>query len=108
VLDGLSEDIELAATLEHFDERITERGWEFDEESSDEESALWTFPPSADEVSSDDVVAVTTVAITADEDGEIAHVVFVGTADDYQFGLDELFENLDVVEAYRLGEPIPF
>ena len=43
VLDGLSDDIELAAVLEKFDERITERGWVFDEELSDEESALWYF-----------------------------------------------------------------
>ena len=31
----------------------------------------------------------------------------VGTADDYQFGLEELFENLDVIEGYRMGNPIP-
>ena len=50
VLDGLSDDIELAAALEQFDERITERGWAFDEELSDDESALWYYPPSAAEV----------------------------------------------------------
>ena len=107
VLDELSDDIELAAVLEQLDARITERGWVFDEELSDEESALWYFIPSTAEVPEDaEVVPVTTIAMTSEE-ADIAHVVFVGTADDYQFGLDELFENLDVIEGYRLGNPIP-
>ncbi|MBY0288994.1 MAG: hypothetical protein K2X52_17935 [Mycobacteriaceae bacterium] len=107
VLEGLSDDIELAAVLERLDERITERGWVFDEELSDDESALWYFIPSTAEVPDDlDVVPVTTIAMTSD-DTDVVHVVFVGTADDYQFGLDELFENLDVIEGYRTGNPIP-
>ena len=107
VLDEFSDDIELAAVLERLDERITERGWVFDEELSDEESALWYFIPSTAEVPEDaEVVPVTTIAMTSEE-ADIVHVVFVGTADDYQFGLDELFENLDVIEGYRLGNPIP-
>lgn len=107
VLEGLSDDIELAAVLERLDERITERGWVFDEELSDDESALWYFIPSTAEVPEDgDVVPVTTIAMTSD-DVDVVHVVFVGTADDYQFGLEELFENLDAIEGYRLGSPIP-
>lgn len=107
VLDELSADIELAAVLERLDERITERGWVFDEELSDEESALWYFIPSTAEVPEDgDVVPVTTIAMTSEE-ADVVHVVFVGTADDYQFGLDELFENLDAIEGYRLGNSIP-
>jgi hypothetical protein len=107
VLDGLSSDIELAAVLERLDERITERGWVFDDELSDDESALWYFIPSTAEVPDDgEVVPVTTIAMTSD-DAETVHVVFVGTADDYQFGLEELFENLDVIEGYRTGDPIP-
>ncbi len=31
--------------------------------------------------------------------------MFVGTADDYQFDLEELFEHIEVIEAYRLGDP---
>ena len=108
VLDGLSDDIELAAVLEKFDERITERGWVFDEELSDVESALWYFIPSTAEVPDDeDVVPVTTIAMTSDDGTEVAHVVFVGTADDYQFDLEELFEHIEVIEAYRLGYPLP-
>jgi hypothetical protein len=107
VLEGLSDDIELAAVLERLDERITERGWVFDDELSDDESALWYFIPSTAEVPDDlDVVPVTTIAMTSD-DADVVHVVFVGTADDYQFGLEELFENLDVIEGYRIGNPIP-
>jgi hypothetical protein len=107
VLDGLSGDIELAAVLEQLDERITERGWVFDEELSDDESALWYFIPSTAAVPDDgEVVPVTTIAMTSD-DADVVHVVFVGTADDYQFGLEELFENLDVIEGFRMGNPIP-
>lgn len=107
VLDQFSDDIELAATLESFDERITGRGWVFDDDESDDESLLWSFPPSAFAVSGEGVMPVTTIALAADDDGEIAHVVFVGSIDDYQFGLDELFEYLDVIESYRIGEPLP-
>jgi hypothetical protein len=107
VLDGLSDDIEIAAVLERLDERITERGWVFDEELSDDESALWYFIPSTAEVPDDgEVVPVTTVVMTSD-DVEVVHVVFVGTADDYQFGLEEFFEHVEAIEAYRLGQPIP-
>jgi hypothetical protein len=99
VIDSLSDDIELAATLEAFDERITERGWI---------SALWFYPPShADVTDPDEVVSVTTIVLTANEDGDVAHVVFVGTDADYQFDLEELFEHIDAVEAYRLGDPAP-
>lgn len=107
VLDGLSEDIEIAAVLERFDERITERGWVFDEEASDEESALWAYPPSASTVDGDDLAGATTIVMTADDGSQIVHVVFVGTADDYQFDLEELFDNLDAIEAYRVGGAIP-
>ncbi len=41
------------------------------------------------------------------DDAEVVHVVFVGTADDYQFGLEELFSNLEVIEGYRMGSRIP-
>lgn len=107
VLDGLTDDIELAAVLESFDQRITERGWVFDEESSDDESAVWVFPPSAADVGDEDLVPVTTVLLMAEERAEIAHVVFVGTMDDYQFDLEELFDSCERIEAYRLGDPPP-
>lgn len=107
VMDSLTEETTTAAVLEAFDARITERGWVFDDELSDEESALWFYPPSQAEVPDEDLVDVTTVVLTADDAADVAHVVFVGTADDYQFNFDELFACLDVVEAYRLGDPPP-
>jgi hypothetical protein len=107
VLNGLSGDIELAAVLERLDERITERGWVFDEELSDDESALWYFIPSTAEVADDGEVVPVTTIVMASDDADVVHVVFVGTSDDYQFGLEELFENLDVIEGHRMGEPIP-
>ena len=54
-----------------------------------------------------DIAAVTTIVLTADEAREVAHVVFVGTADDYEFDLEELFGSLDGIEAYRVGDPLP-
>ena len=43
----------------------------------------------------------------ADDDAEIAHVMFVGTKDGYPFTIDELLDHLDVIEAYRAGDPQP-
>jgi len=34
-------------------------------------------------------------------------VVFVGTEEDYRFGLEELFDHIEIVEGYRIGEPLP-
>jgi hypothetical protein len=45
--------------------------------------------------------------MTSDDGCEVPHVVFVGTADDYQFDLEELFEHIEMIEAYRLGDPAP-
>lgn len=106
VMNTLTEETTTAAVLEAFDARITERGWVFDDELSDDESALWFYPPSEAEVPDEDLVSVTTVVLTAD-DVDVAHIVFVGTADDYQFNFDELFDSLDVIEGYRLGDPAP-
>ena len=104
----VAEQLEIAAELEDFDERLTQRGWEFGEDVDDETGAAWYWPASEAEVADEDeVVNVTVVLLTAEDDGEVAHVVFVGTAEDYQFGLDELFSHLDAIEAYRFGDPIP-
>ena len=102
------EQLEIASDLEAFDEQLTERGWEFSEDVDDETGAAWYWVPSeADVPDEDDVVNVTVALLTPEDDGEIVHVVFVGTADDYQFGVEEFFAHLDAIEAYRLGDPIP-
>ncbi|MBX7449502.1 hypothetical protein GR927_16020 [Mycolicibacterium sp. 3033] len=102
------EQLDIASDLEAFDEQLTERGWEFSEDVDDETGAAWYWLPSeADVPDEDEVVNVTVALLTPEEDGEIVHVVFVGTAEDYQFGVEEFFANVDVIEAYRFGDPIP-
>ncbi|GFG52828.1 hypothetical protein CQY20_28645 [Mycolicibacterium agri] len=108
-LEGLDERLdEVVAGLEEFDARLTERGWIFDVDFDDDVGVIWYWPPSAAEVEDpDEVTAATMVALIEAEGGEIAHVVLVGTDVDYQFGLDELFDYLDPIEGYRLGDPLP-
>ena len=102
---------EVVADLEEFDARLTERGWQFNDDPDypdDDVGVSWFWPPSFAEIdNADEVVAATVVALLEDEGGEVAHVLFAGTADDYQFDLDELLENLDVIEAHRHGDPPP-
>lgn len=97
----------IATDLEAFDQRITERGWTFDEDESDEDFVFWYYEPSAADVDEGEVAAVTTIWMSADEDAEIVHLMLPGGSDDIEFGPDALVEHLDVVEAYRLGDPLP-
>jgi hypothetical protein len=107
VLNEVSGGIELTAELERIDERITERGWTFDDELSDDESAIWFYPPSGAEVGDEMLQPVTTIFMSATDDGDVVHVVLVGTAEDFQFTPDEVLEHLDAIEAYRVGDPRP-
>jgi hypothetical protein len=107
IFDDVAQNLELAEVLQRFDELITQRGWVFSEEFSDEESALWLWPPSMVETTGDDVTPITTIIMLAEDDAEIASVMFVGTNDGYPFAVDELFGHLDVIEAYRYGDPTP-
>ena len=97
----------IATDLEAFDERIIERGWEFDEDESDDEFAFWVYGPSAAEVDGDDLAPVTTIWMSADEDAEIVHLMLVGTAEDSEFTPEAFVEQVEVVEAYRVGDPAP-
>ncbi len=108
VREHLAEELEIAGELEDFDARLTARGWDSSDEPDEEVGVVWYWPPSAAEVEDEaEQVTATVVLLTPDDDGQIAHVVFVGTSDDYQFGLEELFDHIDIVEAYRIGEPLP-
>jgi hypothetical protein len=107
VLDDAADNLELADVLERFDELVTLRGWVFSEEFSDEGSALWFWPPSMVEAVGDGVTPVTTIVMFADDDAEIANVLFVGTDEGYAFRTDELPDHLEVIEAYRLGDQLP-
>jgi hypothetical protein len=107
----VADELDVAVELEGFDARLVDRGWTFSEdaEDTDEEAGVaWFWPPSQSEVDNEDEQATATVILlTPDDGGEIAHVVFVGTSEDYQFGLDELFDHIEVIEAYRFGSPLP-
>jgi hypothetical protein len=102
----VAEQLQIAADLEGFDSRLTDRGWEYSED--DEAGVFWVWRDSVADVDHEAERAdATVVLLTPDDGGEVAHVILVGTSDDYQFGLDELFEHIDAIEAYRLGDPIP-
>ena len=112
---GVLDELQIAADLEEFDARLTGRGWVFSEDVDDDTGVVWFWPPSEVESDTsvqdsgveDENVNVTVVLLTPEDGGEIAHVVFAGMSDDYQFNLDELFEHLDVIEGYRSGDPVP-
>jgi hypothetical protein len=97
----------IATDLEAFDQRITERGWTFDEDESDEDFVFWYYEPSAAEVLGDEVAPVTTVWMSADEDAEIVHLMFVGTSVDSELMPEEFFEHIEAIEAYRSGDSPP-
>jgi hypothetical protein len=104
----VAEQLAIAADLEAFDTSLTERGWHFSEDADDEAGVFWVWPPSAADVDHEGESAdATVILLTPDDGGEIAHVVLVGTSDDYQFGLEELFDHVDAIEAYRIGDPVP-
>jgi hypothetical protein len=108
VLDELvSTQAAIATDLAAFDQRITERGWMFDEEESDEDFVFWYYEPSGAEVAGDDLAPVTSIWMSADEDAEVVHLMLVGTADNSEFTPDQFFEHVDVIETYRLGDPLP-
>jgi hypothetical protein len=89
---------------------IVPRGWEFDHDYSTEGFLTWYYPPSGLEASEDldeSLEPVTRIMLT---DPEEPRVLLVGSGEgDAEFVLtvDGLFAQLDAIEAYRLGEPIP-
>ncbi|OBG89599.1 hypothetical protein A5699_13480 [Mycobacterium sp. E802] len=96
----------VVADLAEFDERVTARGWIFDEEQSNDDYAVWFYEPSGAPV--DDGLPVTSLWLDAAEDGEIVRVVFVGSVERYEFTHEELRDGaLDVIEGYRAGQPLP-
>lgn len=103
-LDDVVDGLELADILEAFDERITERGWTFDDENSDERGAAWFYEPSAD---GHDDGPPTTIWISAEDNAEWLYLLLVGTTDGYRFEPDAFFDHLDAIEAYRYGNPLP-
>jgi len=95
-------DVELVEGLESFDARITERGWAFDDDQSDEEFVIWFYPPSGEDVG-DGLEPVTTIWMHVDENAEFVHLILVGGADDQRMTPDEFLARIDAVESYRSG-----
>lgn len=102
VLDEISDGVELVEDLESFDKQITDRGWVFDEEESDDEILIWFYPPSGSRVA-EGLAPVTGISLHAEEDADVVHVVLVGTADDRPTPYQEFFERIDSIEDYRFG-----
>lgn len=90
----------VVADLAEFDERITERGWTFDEEESDDDYAIWFYEPSGAQVEAG--IPVTSLWLDAAEDGALVHVTYVGSTEKHTFSHDELFDRLDEIERYRV------
>jgi hypothetical protein len=112
VPDAVMEDLvatqaAIATDLEAFDARITERGWTFDEDESDEDFVFWLYEPSATDADSDDLAPVTTIWMSAAEDAEIVHLMLVGTSESPEFTPEQFFEQVGAIEAYRAGAALP-
>jgi hypothetical protein len=108
VLDELvASQAAIATDLEAFDARITERGWTFDENDSDEDFVFWLYEPSEADVDEDELAPVTTIWMSAAEDAEIVHLMLVGTPEQSEFTPAEVFGHLDAIETYRVGDPVP-
>jgi hypothetical protein len=97
----------IATDLEALDQRMTERGWAFDEDDSDEDFVFWIFEPSAADLDDDELAPVTTIWMSAEEDAQVVHLMLVGATADVSFEPEELFSHSDVIEAYRIGDPLP-
>jgi hypothetical protein len=93
--------------LAYIANQIIPRGWEFDREFSGEDIISWYYPPSAIEVDDDDERTEPVTRIWV-RDPEEPHVILVGAAMiDEIFTVEQLFEQLDAIEAYRAGDAEP-
>jgi hypothetical protein len=102
--DEVQADVEGVARIAN---QIVGRGWEFDGEFSTESFITWYYPPSGAELEDESVEPVTRIWIT---DPAEPHVILVGSSEagrDYTFSVDDLVARLDVIEAYRFGDPEP-
>jgi hypothetical protein len=87
--------------------QIIPRGWEFDREYSSEDHLTWYYPPSAIEVDDDDerTEAITRIWVS---DPDQPNVILVGEGGiNVAMTVEQLFERLDVIEAYRAGDAEP-
>lgn len=105
--DTLDRPADTSIELDEFDELLTQRGWSFDDELSDDDHAIWFYPPSGTEVRGEGVQPVTTMWVSAADNGEVVYLLLVGSAAGHTFTPEWLLECLDVIEGYRAGDPLP-
>lgn len=105
VLEEVADDLELADVLEAFDELVTQRGWTFDEENSDERGVAWVYEPSY--ADNDDFDGSPTTIWIHESDSDWVYLLLIGTTEGFRFEPAALLEHLDTIEAYRLGDPEP-
>lgn len=112
--------IDLVKQAEHFEQRITKRGWLFYSDLSTFGHATWYWVPSECVQPEDDMrEQFTSVAlrISDDDNAEVydfptsVHLFLVGCDNTghlhYQLSPDEFFEHLDAIEAFRVNDPNP-
>jgi hypothetical protein len=100
VLDDIVEDADTADYLEHFHQFVTQRGWTYEDENSDDTNVAWYYEPSIDGGEG----KFTTIWISAEDDGEFVYVLLTGTSEGYRFEPEEFVERIEEIEAYRSGD----
>ena len=117
--DGFPDEVvEVIRQAQHFERRITQRGWTFDSANSNDRFASWFFEPSGTEPEDEALEPVTRVWLTVSWDDladpdvfpSAVNVLLVGSGEkEHSFRLppEDFFERIDAVESYRIGDPRP-
>jgi hypothetical protein len=116
--DYPAEVVELVRQAQRFEHRIMHRGWTFDAEHSKESFVSWYFTPSGTEFEDDTLEPVTRVWLTVFWDDltdpndfpDCVNVLFVGSSErdiSQRPTPDRFFDQIDAIEAYRPGDPVP-
>jgi hypothetical protein len=114
--DGFAQDVvDLVVAAQDFEQRITARGWSFDDEFASDGFASWYYPPSIVDTEEpyEPVTRIfLTVAGSAHQDfpNRVAAVLAgTGPGDDgiHEFTAGQLVQHLDAIESYRAGDSVP-
>jgi hypothetical protein len=115
--DGYPDEVvELVREAQRFEYRLTQRGWTFDSDFSDDGFASWYFEPSGTEFVDESLEPVTRVWLTVfwddlaspDDFPSVVNVLLVGSGEkelSYRLPPEDFFERIDAVESYRIGDP---
>ena len=110
--------VEVVSQAQQLERRILQRGWTFDSEFSRMAFACWFFAPSATEFDDETLEQVTRSWITVNWDDVsdpndfpfCVNVLLVGSGErdiSRRPTLDNFFEQIDAIEGYRVGQPVP-